>query len=241
MQSLDLLDELDARATRARARAAAGWLPMLLTGLAMVGAFPALAGWWDGPGCTDCILTSSGDARPTLTELGGGSRPLAVYWLISLPVMHLASGLWFTRTRRRTGLGQRWGLHVTVAATTLLVVLLSMVPPFDALVSPATRPVLTPLLALALGLVALGRVERDLKIAMSGAVVGLTAVVVAALAHHVTKLPDSTMGNVGQALLAPSIQVAGVGLLLAMAALVLRGACLRAASAPVASLNTELS
>lgn len=239
MQSADLLDELDARAARARARASAGWLPVLLAGVAMLGAFPALAGWWDGPGCSDCTFEASGGFRETLAELGGGSRPLAVYWLVVLPLVHVLSGMWFAWTRRRTGFRQRWELHAMVAAATLLAVLLSLVPPFEGLVSPATRPVLTPLLALALGLVALGRVERDSMVALAGAAVAAPAIIVAALADHAATLPDSTVGSIGQALLAPSVQIGGVGLLLVIASLVLRAARRRAAAAPIAALPAE--
>lgn len=239
MQSADLLDELEARATRVRARASAGWLPVLLAGLAMLGAFPALAGWWDGPGCDPCSFDGSGGFSATLAELGAGSRPLAVYWLTILPLVHILSGAWFAWTRRRTGFGQRWGLHVMVAAATLVVVLLSLVPPFEELVSPATRPVLTPLLALALGLVALGRVERDPVVTLAGAAVAATAVIGEVFAHHAAALSDSAFGNIGQALLAPSIQIGGVGLLLVFASLLLRAARRRAAAATIAALSSE--
>lgn len=240
MQSADLLDELGSRAARARARASAGWLPVLLAGLAMLGAFPALAGWWDAPGCTDCTLELSGGFRSRLAELGAGSAPLALYWLIVVPTVHVLSAAWFAWTRRRTGFRQRWGLHMMVAAATLLAVLLSLVPPFEALVSTATRPALTPLLALALGLVALGWVERDAIVALAGAAVATVAVVVAALTNHVTTLPDSTLGTIGQSLLAPSVQIGVVGLLLVLASLVLRSARRRAAAAPVPALPAEL-
>lgn len=239
MQSIELLDELGSRAARARARASAGWLPMLLTGLAMLGSFPAQAGWWDGPGCRDCNLYGSGGSPDVLAQLGGGSEPLALYWLTVIPLLHLLTSLWFVRTRRRTGFRKRWELHVLVALAVMLLLLLSALPPFDSVVPAAARPVLTPLLALAVGLLVLSGVERDRMLALGGAAVLGVAVVVAALADHVTSLPDSGLGNVGQALLAPSVQVGGVGIALIVASLLLRAARRRAAATPVAALPTE--
>jgi hypothetical protein len=239
MQSVEILAELDARRSRARARASAGWLPLLLTGVAMLGSFPAYAGWLDGPGsacgCWSTLSDMSWTERLTTRfgQLAGGSRPLALYWLAVVPVVYALSVAWFALSGRRTGLRQRWGLHVLVGVGSLLGLLLSLLPPLDNLVSHSARPLLTPLLALALGLVALGWVERDLALCWAGAAVGATAVAVAALSHYVSGLPDSFVGNVGQSLLAPSVEVAGVGLLLIVTSLLLRRTRRRGAAVTV--------
>ncbi len=245
MQSSEILAELDSRRSRVRARASAGWMPLLLTGVALLGSFPAYAGWFDGPGSAcGCLSTSDSSslseaASARIGGLAGGSKPLALYWLAVVPSVYFLSVGWFSLCRRRTGLGQRWGLHVMMGVGTLLGLLLSLLPPLDQLVSPSARPLLTPLLALAVGLVALGRVERDRVLTGAGAAVAMTAVVVAALSHYTSGLPDSFLGNIGQALLAPSVEVAGVGLLLIVASLFLRRARRRTA-AEFAPIHTEV-
>ncbi len=230
MQSIEILTELDGRQSRVRARASAGWLPLLLTGLALLGSFPAYAGWLDGQGSTcGCFFTPSNSplsdrVSAQVGELAGGNRPLALYWLAVVPLVYLLSAGWFAVSRRRTGLGQRWGLHVSVGLGVLVTLLLSLLPPLDDLISHSARPLLTPLLALAMGLVALGKVERDTVLLGAGGAVALMAVAVAALGHYTSGLPDSLLGNIGQALLAPSVEVAGVGLLLIATAVLLRRA-----------------
>ncbi|MDX6197605.1 MAG: hypothetical protein QOJ79_756 [Actinomycetota bacterium] len=230
-QSADLLIEIDEHGARTRARAAAGWLPLLLAGLAMLGAFPAYAGWWDGP-AGGCICTSDGAPwwdRLGVVGLGGGSRPVGLYWLAVVPVVYAASAGWFAMSARRTGLRQRWGLHLLAGLGTAGVAVVLAVARVAWLPwSPGA--LFTPLLALAVGLVALGLVERDRVVTSSGAAVAVVAVAVSALARHSSHLPDSGLGNVGQALLAPSVEVAGLGLVLVGAAAYVRSANKRTAS-----------
>ncbi|MCU1590479.1 MAG: hypothetical protein JWP11_1735 [Frankiales bacterium] len=245
MQSEGLLAELDARRVRTRARASAGWLPLLLTGLALLGAFPAYAGWWDGPPseCACALRASDPSLRDRLTANIGslaGSRPLALYWLAVVPAVYLLSVLWFASAARRSGFRQRWGLYTVIGLGTLLVLLLTLLPPLDGWVPHSSRPLLTPLLALAFGLLALGRVEHERVLLTAGAAVSALAVVVAALSHYVSGLSDSFFGNVGQALLAPSVEVATMGLVLVVAALLLRSAQGRLARSPVMTLSPEL-
>lgn len=247
MQSEALLSELTARRVRIRARASAGWLPLLLTGLALLGAFPAYAGWWDGPASAGIyVFTDAADLslRDRLTTnigvLAGGSRPLALYWLAVVPTVYLLSAFWFAVSARRSGLRQRWGVHLLIGLGTLLSLLVTLLPPVDGWVPHSSRPLLTPLLALAFGLAALGWVEHQRVLLTAGGLVSALAVVVAALSHYASGLPDSFFGNVGQALLAASVEVALVGLALVVAGLFLRIAQGRAAAAPVAVLDGEL-
>lgn len=238
MQSIETLSELDARRARARARASAGWLPLLLTGLALLGAFPAYAGWWDGS-ATECVCPAADSSlwdRLGLTGVGGGNRALALYWFGTVPAVYIASASWFARSARRTGLRQRWGVHLLMGTGTFAAVIALNVAPTGWL-PPSSRPLITPLLALAVGLVALGIVEHDRVVTASGAAVAGLAVVAWALTRHVTSLPDSGLGNVGQALLAPSVEVAGLGLVLIAAAVLLRSVRRRAASSPAVALT----
>jgi hypothetical protein len=228
MQSSSVLAELDARQRRARAASAAGWLPLMLTGAALLGSFPAYAGWF-GDSATSCCLVSSGTTVERLNgriaELGTGSRAVALYWLVVVPAVYAVSVCWFAVSRRRTGLRRRWGVHLAVGAATLLALTLTLVPPLDNPISRSgARPVLTPLLALGFGLVALGRVERDLVIGWSGAATCAAAVAAAALRRRGSGLPDSFWGNIGQSILAPSVEVAGTGCALVITALLLRRA-----------------
>jgi hypothetical protein len=219
MQSEEVLAELDAHRARARARASAGWLPLLLTGLALLIAFPAYAGWWDGP-ASECGCGSAGlSDRLGLVGLGGGSRAVGLYWLVVVPVVYAASACWFAWVARRTGLRQRWGVHL-LAGTGTFVALVGVAA--AGWVSTSSFAMLTPMSALAVGLVALGIVEHDRVVVAAGVAVAAVAVAVGALAHHVSNLSDSGWGNVGQSLLAPSVEVAGVGLALVAAAALLR-------------------
>jgi hypothetical protein len=228
-QSRTVLAELDERRRRARAASAAGWLPLLLTGAALLGSFPAYAGWWDDwlSGC-NCVVSGGTLAvrlNSRLGELGGGSRPVALYWLVIVPGVYAVSLCWFVLFRRRTGLRRRWGLHFAVGAGALLALGLTLLPPLhDSISRSSTRLLLTPLLALGLGLVALGRVERDWVIGWSGASTCAIAVTTAVLRGHYSRLPDTLWGDVGQSLLAPSVDVAGVGFALVVASLLTRRA-----------------
>jgi hypothetical protein len=232
-QSGEVLSELDGRRARARARAAAGWVPLLLTGLALLGAFPAYAGWWDGPaGGSVGDSTVSLSQRLGLFGLGGGSRAVGLYWLVVVPVVYAASAFWFARSARRTGLRQRWGVHLLAGTGTFAALVGVAVAGW---VPPSSWGLLTPLLALAVGLVALGTVEHDRVVSAAGVVVAAVAALVGSLAHHASSLSDSGLGNVGQSLLAPSVEVAGVGLALVVAAVLVRSAKQRAASVPAAA------
>jgi hypothetical protein len=227
MQSDEVLAELDAHRARARARASAGWLPLLLTGLALLIAFPAYAGWWDGP-AGGCVCGKAGALdRLGVVGLGGGSRAVGLYWLVVVPAVYAASACWFAWVARRTGLRQRWGVHL-LAGTGTFAALVGVAA--AGWVPPSSWGMLTPLLALAVGLVALGTVERDRVVTAAGVAVAAVAGAVGALAHHVSNLSDSGWGNVGQSLLAPSVEVAGVGLTLVAAATLLRSTKRRASA-----------
>lgn len=233
MQSEEVLAELDVRRTRAKARAAAGWLPLLLTGLALLGAFPAYAGWWDGHAGGDVRNTVSVSQRLGLFGLGGGSRVVGLYWLVVVPIVYAASAFWFARSARRTGLRQRWGVHLLAGTGTFAALVVVAAAGW---VPPSSWGLLTPLLALAVGLIALGIIEHDHAVTVAGVVVAALAVTVGALAHHVSHLSDSGLGNVEQSLLAPSVEVAGVGLALIAAAVLVRFAKQRTASVPAPAL-----
>ncbi|MDT7539977.1 MAG: hypothetical protein QOI82_3562 [Actinomycetota bacterium] len=232
MQSSEVLSELDGRRARARARAAAGWLPLLLTGLALLGAFPAYAGRWGGTAGGGVRNSVSVSQRLGLFGLGGGSPAVGLYWLVVIPVVYAASALWFSRAARRTGLHQRWGVHLLAGTGTFAVLVCVAAAGW---VPPSKWGLLTPMLALAVGLVALGTVEHDRVVAAAGVAVAAVAVIVGALAHHTSSLSDSGLGNVAQSLLAPSVEVAGVGLALVAAAALVRSAKRRAASRPAAA------
>ena len=239
MQSDAFLQELHARTVRARAGASAGWFPMLLTGLAMLAAFPALAGWYDAFGCSPCDFKEAGAVDSALISLGGGSTALGLHWLVAVPLVQALTWLWYARTRR-VGLRQRWGPQVAWAAGALFVLLFVALPPLAQLLPAVPAPGLTPLLALALGLAVLARVEHDSALAVGAAAVAGVAVLMATLAGHVTTLSDSAAGSVGQALLAPSVQLAATGLALVLGSVPLRAARRRGAARPVASLAGDV-
>jgi hypothetical protein len=232
-QSSEVLTELDGRRARARARAAAGWLPLLLTGLALLGAFPAYAGWWDRPtghgiGNSPASLSD----RLGLVGLGGGSRAVGLYWLVVVPFVYASSAFWFARSARRTGMRHRWGGHLLAGTGTFAALIFVAVSHW---LPSSSWALLTPLLALAAGLVALGVIEHDRVVAGAGVIVAAAAVVVGALAHRASSLSDSGLGNVGQSLLAPSVEVTSVGLALVAAAVVVRSAKQRAGTVPAAA------
>ena len=124
---------------------------------------------------------------------------------------------------------QRWGVHLLAGAGTFA----ALVGVASAgWVPPSSWGLLTPLLALAVGLTALGIIEHDRVVTATGAAVAGIAVAVGALARHPSSLNDTGLGNVGQSFLAPSVEVAGVGLALVAAGVLVRSAKRRAASVP---------
>lgn len=227
MQSEVLVNELEARRAGARARASAGWLPLFLTGAAMIGSFPAYAGWLEGPASETSsafvVEETAGDTSytPQISDLASGDRSVALYWFGVLPVVYLISALWFAGRSRRSGLRLRWELHLWAGAALLALLLLSLHPVLRSRLPASVTDVLTPLVAVSGALLVLAKVERSTVIAAAAGAVGLVAGLVVALDDHVTSLRDSTRGTIGQALLAPGVEVAAAGVLLVVLGLLL--------------------
>ncbi len=106
--------------------------------------------------------------------------PVASYlfWFVGIPVMFAGSAWWYRRRSARLGLRVGWRAFVVagLAALALLAVLAAM--PHGRSVGPAVPPwqaVLTPLLPLAVAVLALGWVERSAALLAIGCWIGLLA------------------------------------------------------------------
>ncbi|MDT4986093.1 MAG: hypothetical protein QOI74_187 [Micromonosporaceae bacterium] len=112
--------------------------------------------------------------------------PLASYlfWLVGLPAAFAAIAAWYRHRARRLGVRVPWPVLVTVGLGTLVLLLALVAVPRQPMANPDTLTALplpwwyglvTPLLAVAAAVIALGGVERRPTLAVAGAWLGLLA------------------------------------------------------------------
>ncbi|MEV4001636.1 hypothetical protein [Actinomadura sp. NPDC049753] len=179
-----ILDEVARlrRLTRARARGAA--VPLMIFGLLTLASIPL----YSHPFHAMETLPDGGSAsRPGSTSgyagLDGFDRSGALsiaFWLITGPLSYLACAWWYRRRAARVGLTVRWRPWAYTGAALFAVFLLAVFAQ-DHGVQDASSPlgdgfvasaVVSPLLAIAVGLLVLAKVERSPGVAVCGLVYG---------------------------------------------------------------------
>lgn len=138
-------------------------------------------------------LWPGGGPAPYWAGLPDAQRsPLLSYalWLVGTPLTFAAIGAWYRRQARRTGMQVAWKwFAITGAAAFVLLVLLAAVPdststfggepmlqdPEPVSLPSALTGLATPLLPIAVALVALGWVERSRALALSAAWIAVVA------------------------------------------------------------------
>ncbi|MEY9848851.1 hypothetical protein [Streptacidiphilus sp. MAP5-3] len=144
------------------------WFPLVLFGLLVIGAAPLYL--VNVPSCPhgemSCVI-NGGDGIP------GGSLAMSLYWLIAVAVGYAATlGYYWSRARRVGVAGRIWPYLVTGLAL-LAITVLATPEVSDRLMHRELLSVpgdlairgMTPLLALALGLFVLARLERSVPMA----------------------------------------------------------------------------
>lgn len=179
-----ILDEVARlrRLTRARARGAA--VPLMIFGLLTLASIPL----YSHPFHALQTLPDGGSvSRPGSTSgyagLDGFDRSAALsiaFWLITGPLSYLACAWWYRRRAARVGLTVRWRPWAYVGTALFAVFLLAVFaqdhgahqasPPMGG--SFVASAVISPLLAIAVGLLVLAKVERSPGVAVCGLVYG---------------------------------------------------------------------
>jgi hypothetical protein len=181
-------------------RAKAGWLPVVVTGLVLLGSVPLYADVLPRRFADYAPLSAGPTAffSPGGGRLGrlagGGPSVLGRYWLVVVPAVYLLLAAWFALRARRTGLQQRWTVYIGVGLALFAVLLLTVLPVSDPL-PVVVREVATPLLLLAGSLAVLGAVEQDRRLMVLAAVGAGVAVYVGLTIRGGFVLPDSVPGE----------------------------------------------
>ncbi|WP_216207256.1 hypothetical protein [Amycolatopsis aidingensis] len=98
-----------------------------------------------------------------------------LYWFAGLPLVVLGTGAWYRWRGRRVGMTVAWSRYaaVTLAALALLAILAALPITPRASIPPGWSGLLTPLLVVAVAIMALGLVERSRGLLLAGIWVGL--------------------------------------------------------------------
>lgn len=157
--SREVLAEVEAARRRARAARPHTWLPLVVLAVVVFAAMPLyvqrpVGEQWSG---------SSQLSR--LSGFGQLQHPTAaaVYWLVVVPVVYAVIAAYLVRRGARSGVRVR-AAHVTVSGLVLFIVLVVavvVVPQMRLLPGNLTIRGLTPLLAIAMGVMAWGALDRD--------------------------------------------------------------------------------
>ena len=179
-----LLDHISNLRRQARARSRGGWLPLLVFALLTL----ASTLLYHQPFAT---LQSADEGGwgfdvPSFAGLPWGNRSAALsigFWLVLAPLSYLACARWYHRRAERSGVSLRWQTWVwagLVLFAVLVVVLAGQrvswlrVPhgPPSGGIRYGPGSTLSPLLAIALGLLVLARVERSRSVALTAVLYG---------------------------------------------------------------------
>jgi hypothetical protein len=153
-----VLAEVDALRRRTRADRHAYWLPVLYLGLAHLVAIP-LYFWVEADGPVPDGL--GGTVPPPVFFPPDGDR-IGSYWLAALLIGGLLSVWWYRRRGRRVGVeGRVWGAVLAAVAAVIGYVALRFTPFGFYYAWPVSTREYEALLVVAVGLLALARLERS--------------------------------------------------------------------------------
>jgi hypothetical protein len=179
-----LLDHISNLRRQARARSRGAWLPLVVFALLTL----ASTLLYHQPFAT--LQSSNEDGwgfdLPSLAGLPWGNRSAALsieFWLVLAPLCYLACARWYHRRAERSGVSLRWQTWVwagLVLFAVLVVVLACQrmswlrMPygPLSGGIRYGPGSTLSPLLAIALGLLVLARVERSRSVALTAVLYG---------------------------------------------------------------------
>jgi hypothetical protein len=183
-----LLDQVAALRRRTRAQVHGAWLPLSVFALLTLASIllykgpffflPASGGAYS--------VQASGYAGLPWTDRSAAASIL--FWLVAAPLCYLGCAWWYRRRAERVGLELRWQTWVWVGLGLLAVLALALVARrlgllrFPGITAGSFPPVevgsiLSPLLAIALGLLVLARVERSWGVAVAAILYGGLATV----------------------------------------------------------------
>jgi hypothetical protein len=184
-----VLDHLTRLRRQTRVRSRSAWLPLLLFALLTM----ASTLLYRQPFYT---LPAGGGAALSIQPSGYAGLPWSdrsaalslIFWLVAAPLCYLGCAMWYQRRAQRRGLSLRWQTYVRAGLALLAVLALALVaqhlgwlrlpghqPGSQMMFGP--RSALSPLLAIALGLLALARVERSWGVAVVATLYGGLATV----------------------------------------------------------------
>jgi len=140
----------------------------------------------DGPRALPraCKLFVSGSALPYVAGLPGARSQSQsfLFWAVAAPICYLLCALWYHRRAYRDGLSPQWRPYIVLGlALFVFISAVSLVPVRTLHLLPSGAPApghiglaaaLTPLVAIALGLVVLAWVERSLFVGVVALVFG---------------------------------------------------------------------
>jgi hypothetical protein len=166
-----LLDQVAALRRRTRAQVHGAWLPLSVFALLTLASILLYKGPFFGLPWTDRSAAAS-----------------ILFWLVAAPLCYLGCAWWYRRRAERVGLELRWQTWVWVGLGLLAVLALALVARrlgllrFPGITAGSFPPVevgsiLSPLLAIALGLLVLARVERSWGVAVAAILYGGLATV----------------------------------------------------------------
>ena len=179
-----LLDHVSHLRRQARARSRGAWLPLVVFALLTL----ASTLLYHQPFAT--LQSSNEDGwgfdLPSLAGLPWGNRSAALsieFWLVLAPLCYLGCALWYHRRAERSGVSLRWQTWVSTGLALFGVLVVVLVgqrlgwlrlpygPPSSGMwYAPGSA--LSPLLAIALGLLVLAWVERSRSVALTAILYG---------------------------------------------------------------------
>ena len=166
----DSAEELLADTLRLRRRARsdrhAYLFPLLFFGLAIVGSAPLYV---------EHVDLQYGEDPNSLYSIGPDPR-LPTYWTVVLLGGALVTAWWYRRRGRRIGIEGRIGAALAAAALVIIVYLVLRVLPIGFFLWPVWIRNYSPLLVIAVGLLALARQERSRGLGITATMFTVTAV-----------------------------------------------------------------
>jgi hypothetical protein len=182
----DLLAHAASLRSRTQAQVQGAWFPLLVFGFVTLVTIPLYVRPFDYPHGDGGWGGVIGTRVPFFAGLPGArsQNQAWLFWLLAAPLSYLVCALWYHRRARRVGLSPRWRRYVGLGLGFFLVVAALHLEPGRTLVASTGRvhllpgddfgvgiaAVLSPLIAVALGLLILAWVERNWLVAVIAAV-----------------------------------------------------------------------